>query len=260
MHAYAVLTALKLIRSRNLSENGIKLGAYILGEYHLKLPTEGDDKDALEEVVMKLQYHFDRSLKPQTQAIIVTAVSKIAAAPGISADVREVAEDFLKKQNTNVDEEVQERSYEIIELINANPEIATSALTAMPAFAYRKSILLKDLKKKVKQSGVIDKGNRHLEGIKDVVEDDDEFLNQSSEQPQFAAAAPATSGETVQSNTSAVPQGMVRSNSDLLDLGLSVQPAIATTAPSSVDAPSSLDNNGRFCSIFSNNFWGTAFL
>jgi AP-2 complex subunit alpha len=223
MQEYGVLTSLKLIRNIILPQNAIRFGAYILGEYSNKLPTEGEDKDSLEEVVLKLQFHFERSFNPVSQAIVVTSLSKIGASPTTPLELKELIEDFLGKQVTNISEDTQSRAFESLELLKNDPAQAANALATMPAFAYRQSILLKDLKKKVKQSGMIDRGSRHLEGVKDTPDDDDENENDVQDQAalqsglQAAQLAAQNPQQLQQSQQSSVPQ---TTESNLIDFNI----------------------------------------
>jgi AP-2 complex subunit alpha len=196
IHEYAATISLKIIRKSTLPENAVRIASYLLGEYHHKIPNTEENEGGLEEAVFKMQHHYSRSTSNVTQAIVVSGLSKIGASPRVPQEIKDTVQEFLKGQITNVAEDTQERAVEALALINGGATQAAASFAPMPPFTVRQSILLKDLKKKVKQRGGVEKGSTHLEGIKDEEEENEQQEEETDEQAKRLAQEAAQLAES----------------------------------------------------------------
>ncbi|KAH7818904.1 Adaptor protein complex 2 (AP-2), alpha subunitB [Monocercomonoides exilis] len=180
MQPHAATTAMLLLQNASLPDNAIRICAYLLGEHHSQVPKE---QWGAAEIVEALGKHLTDS-QNNTRAIILSAIAKIAAAANASSSsspssspsssVQQVADAYLSQYSTHIAEDPQERSCEFLALLHSSPESASATLAPLPPFQPRQSILLRDLKKKVKESGVVERASKHLEGIKDEGDEEEE--------------------------------------------------------------------------------------
>ncbi|KAH7832197.1 Adaptor protein complex 2 (AP-2), alpha subunitA [Monocercomonoides exilis] len=244
MQSYASAAGAVMLREANLPDSAVQMCAYVVGEYHKAIPPSSV---AISEIVERIGVYIAFA-KPATKAILVSALAKIGAStPEVSSAVTEL----LTKYTTFIAEDTQERSCEFLSLLKTSPDDAKTTLGQLPPFPERQSILLRDLKKKVKESGIVERASRHLKEVKDEKVDEEEqgnddgieestanILNMSQMHPAMASSV-ASAVDGTQLSASAAP--VEREADDLIDLsdfGAVISP-VSSSAAASVSGSSS---------------------
>eukprot|EP00770_Monocercomonoides_exilis_P004854 MONOS_4830.1-p1 / transcript=MONOS_4830.1 / gene=MONOS_4830 / organism=Monocercomonoides_exilis_PA203 / gene_product= Adaptor protein complex 2 (AP-2), alpha subunit C / transcript_product= Adaptor protein complex 2 (AP-2), alpha subunit C / location=Mono_scaffold00134:62235-65345(+) / protein_length=962 / sequence_SO=supercontig / SO=protein_coding / is_pseudo=false len=250
MQSYAAATAAVMLRQINLPDSAVRMCSYLVGEYHSQVnPAEMPAS----EIVEKLGMHLEHT-KPATKSIILSALAKIGAS---TPDTSNAVNELLTKYSTFIAEDAQERSCEFLSLLTNSISDAKTTLAPLPPFPERQSILLKDLKKKVQESGVVERASRHLEGVKD--EKEDEEGNEGNEeagggapsQMQFAAASEAASAVGGYSSEQPAPTAVAAGEEDddmidLSDFGVSTKPVAVASSSAAGAANSAVVDTSSF--------------
>lgn len=231
MQVYGASVAGVMLRTLNLPEPAVRICSFLVGEYISKMKIGADNGElTIKEVVEKLTYHTMRS-SPSTRAIIITSLSKICAYVKAyqaqienSQDIITLCEEGLKKGTTASAEEVQERSCAFLSLLtNGTTEGIEKVLAPLPPFAARQSLLLKGLKKKMKESGGLERKTRHLEGVTDEEENEEGEEDVPITDTNTFAPPP---GEAAASSSAQAEQAVQQDEDDgLIDLGIDLPKA-----------------------------------
>jgi len=125
----------------HVHENGLKVGAYILGEFSEQLT----DKTLTGERILAVLHAKFPTASTATRAMLLTAYTKMANTyPGLKGQVGAI----LDGHRSSVDAETQQRACEYFVLNNnAHAALMESVLDVMPNYSERESLLLKRIHK-----------------------------------------------------------------------------------------------------------------
>lgn len=139
---YAASTCYKFLDTpAHIHENGIKVGAYILGEFGEQISDKALTGQKLFEV---LQSKFPGVSNP-TKALLLSAYVKMA---NTYPDLKQSIGAVLDAHRSYVDTEIQQRACEYFVLNTAShAALMESVLDVMPNYSERESLLLKRIKK-----------------------------------------------------------------------------------------------------------------
>lgn len=144
---YAASTCFKFLNTQpHIHENGIKVGAYILGEFGDQI---SDKSLTGQQIFDVLQSKFKTSSNT-TKALLLSAYVKFANTyPELKAPIGAV----LDYHRTYVDAEIQQRACEYF-VLNTEPhaKLMESVFDVMPNYSERESLLLKRIKKGTKSA------------------------------------------------------------------------------------------------------------
>eukprot|EP00808_Paulinella_micropora_P006625 g16432.t1 len=208
LQQYAAETCFNFLNKTNVHENGIKVGAYVLGEFGHKIADAKMAGHHGEPIMALLRAHFRGASNP-TRAIILSAFVKLGVTyPELKPQVNKI----FKEHMTYVDAEIQQRATEFDALeqmgqgTDDQKKLATMALGPMPPFPTRKSNLLRRLNK-TKKAQATDRDvwqDEDDEEEDDEEEDDESEFEDEEEQvdeentlqetPEFETKKPAASG------------------------------------------------------------------
>lgn len=138
---YAATTCYNFLKSPTVPENGIKVAAYILGEFSHEIKDVNITPEMLFEVMMD---KFKTS-SSATKALILSSFVKMASGyPMLKERINAV---FMAHRST-LDTEIQQRACEYLAFNLSRDEALVSAvLEPMPNFSERESVLEKRIKK-----------------------------------------------------------------------------------------------------------------
>jgi len=195
---YAATTCYKFLSSPSVHENGVKVGAYIVGEFGHTIKDVSIGGQKLFDVLME---KF-RSASQTTRAIILNAVAKMA---NTYPDLKAQADEVFTAHLTAADLEVQQRSAEYHAInVHAKPDLMTAVFHVMPDFSERKSVLERRLKKKGK--GTTDRDIwQDDEEEKKAAESDDDDSDEASDQEEGATEGVPASASSSSSYPSIAP-------------------------------------------------------
>jgi AP-2 complex subunit alpha len=144
LQEYAATTCYTFLNDPHVHENGVKVGAYILGEFGDQIKDESLGGHALMDV---LETHFGR-VSSETKALLLSAYIKLANA---YPDIKERVNSVFDKQRSSVDTEIQQRACEYYVMNTTAPaKLMDTVFEVMPNFNERENVLLKRIKKQQK--------------------------------------------------------------------------------------------------------------
>ena len=145
LQEYAATTCYKFLEASNVHENGVKVAAYILGEFGDQIAKEANISGPL---LFELLHSKFRTSSNSTKALLLSAYIKMANTyPELKAQVNAV---FSAHRDSH-DSEIQQRACEYYVMnTTASPKLMESVFDVMPNFNERESLLLKRMKKNVK--------------------------------------------------------------------------------------------------------------
>merc|ERR1740117_986405 len=174
---YAASTCFKFLSAPTVHETGIKVGAYILGEFGHRIK----DKAVTGEKIFNVLRAKCRTAQNETKALILSSFIKMANTHDeLKGPIRECFEGFM----CNADAELQQRASEylsVLELGTTNEDLMNDVFDVMPDFPQRESRLLKRLYKAAKGQGKWDKKKETDEGDDDDDDDDDDDSSSDSD-------------------------------------------------------------------------------
>lgn len=251
---YAASTCYKFLDTPvHIHENGIKVGAYILGEFGEQISDKALTGQKLFDV---LQTKFPGVSNP-TKALLLSAYVKMA---NTYPDLKQSIGAVLDAHRSYVDTEIQQRACEYFVLNTAShAALMESVLDVMPNYSERESLLLKRIKKSNKSMTDRDVwGDKDPEAIKaregeeakakakeakqnDDDDDDDDSSDDDSSSDDSSDSSDSDSDEEGSSASAKAPKATKPppggAGIDLLGLGSN--PAVAASANGSSAAASS---------------------
>eukprot|EP00457_Paulinella_chromatophora_P000942 gb/GEZN01000944.1/.p1 GENE.gb/GEZN01000944.1/~~gb/GEZN01000944.1/.p1 ORF type:complete len:996 (-),score=239.00 gb/GEZN01000944.1/:356-3343(-) len=272
LQQYAAETCWTFLNKTGVHENGVKVGAYVLGEFGHKIADIKMAGAHGEPIMAILKAHF-RTCSDPTRALILSSFVKLASSyPELKPQVDKI----FKEHMTYADAEIQQRATEFNALdtmAKQGPEqkkLADMALGPMPPFPVRKSVLLRRLNRK-KKTGTTDRDvwNGEEEEPEEDEEDDEEEDDESEfeddegqvaeEEEDEKGAAPSGGGgldllgvfeDTSAPAPAAVPAQIGTQGLDPFadDFGMSATPAVASAAANAeLDFPAQNVANLKNC-------------
>lgn len=194
LQRYAAMRMFRAVEASTAHETAVKVAAYVLGEFGFLLQEE--DADATEagdeETVsgskqfVALHQHFDR-VAPETRVLLLSAYAKFQHL--YEEELDHVLTPIFEAHTTVLDQELQQRAVEYLQLKEQADELKSSVLEAMPAFESRESALESRLKESGKTAKDVDEWGKGASGA-----GADEATPKADAQEQDAAA-PASDGE-----------------------------------------------------------------
>lgn len=173
---YAGTTCYKfLTSSANIHENGIKVAAYILGEFSDQIK----DKSLSGGMIFDALHGKFAMAHFATKAILLSSYIKLS---NTYPDLKEKIQAVFEAHRSYIDTEIQQRANEY-SVMNKypNPQLMESVLDVMPNYSERESLLLKKMKKKKRETtdrdvwGDVEEGKKRLaEQLKEKKEKDEE--------------------------------------------------------------------------------------
>ncbi|KAJ3431183.1 ap-2 complex subunit alpha [Anaeramoeba flamelloides] len=121
-------------------EKAVSVGSYILGEFGGTIARERDSTPDKQLNVLIAKYKI---VKPKTQIIILSSLTKLAKRHG---SLREQIVEFIDKQRTHINTEIQQRSCEYYLMLTKYSDILEEAFENMPEFPQLENSLLKRIK------------------------------------------------------------------------------------------------------------------
>lgn len=138
---YAATTCFKYLQAP-VHENGVKVAAYVLGEFSHQISDPSITGDKVYAVLMSKW----RTSSIATRAILMSAAVKLSNA---YPELAQHTNKLFAAHRVSVDTEVQQRANEYFNLAAANNQnLMDSVFEVMPHFSARKNPLLRRLKKK----------------------------------------------------------------------------------------------------------------
>ncbi|KAK2945844.1 putative AP-2 complex subunit alpha [Blattamonas nauphoetae] len=250
MHQYAAETSAVTIRGINVFSSILKLCGYILGEWsNLVAADIATPEEIVNSIIMHLHETTDEQTSfSETLSVLLTSLSKIGVR---HPSTRTVVEEELERHRGDWNSDSQETALGFRALIKDTAEEAPAVFLNIPTFPVKESILLKDLKKKEEEKGVVVRESHHLKGLLKQADWEDDEAEINIEQPPSPTptASPLISSQPGQPAPSK-PSEPEASKDDtlidfgdmLLDMGSSQKQASPTTQPeqSNTDLISSL--------------------
>lgn len=141
---YASVQCYERLKDPNLHENGVKLAAYVLGEFGHAIRDESiTGADVFERMLNKFKI-----ASPVTKALMLTAFIKMANS---YKELTGPIVDVFRSCSTSMDMEVQQRATEFSALTKQPEHIFKEALDVMPPYS-RENLLDRSLKRLTKAS------------------------------------------------------------------------------------------------------------
>ena len=168
LQEYAATTCYKFLETANVHENGVKVAAYILGEFGDQIK----DQAITGHVLFELLHSKFRTSSNSTKALLLSAYIKMANTyPELKQQINSV---FAQHRDSH-DSEIQQRACEYYVMsTSAPPALMDKVFEVMPNFNERESLLLKRMKKNVKATTDRNVWNEGEEKKKHEMDDDDD--------------------------------------------------------------------------------------
>jgi len=167
---YAATTCFRFLSNATVHENGVKVGAYILGEFGHQIK---DKSVTGQRLFQALKAKFATSTS-ETRAIILSAYIKMA---NTYPELKQPVDAVFSAHRNVADTELQQRACEYFAMNNSEDEsLMNMVFDVMPNFPERENLLLRRLKKAKKQVAdrdVWDKDGRDKKDKKAKGDDDD---------------------------------------------------------------------------------------
>lgn len=143
---YAATTCYNFLVSGKVHENGVKVAAYVLGEFGCDLCA---DDFSLDTLLDTLQTKFETANR-DTKAIILLAMMKIRQSEPDNIPLSERVYKLYQDHSSNIDVELQQRACEFLAMRNLDAKILDNLLYPLPPFPEKESALITRMKGKNK--------------------------------------------------------------------------------------------------------------
>jgi len=243
---YAATTCYKYL-SAPVHENGVKVAAYVLGEFSHEI----SDESITGTMVFNLLRSKFRTSTLATRAIILSAAVKMANAyPELVPHVEKLFDQHRVSVNTEVQQRANE--YSALQKLN-NQELMDGVFEVMPHFPTRNNPLLKRLKKqKKKQEDEEEKGEDASATPAAAEEEEEEEEDEESEEESEEEESEEEEEEEEEKQPEQAPEAQILDIAALEEaLGGSLNPAVNEEEEKEAPGPEE--------DIFGDNPWSDPF-